>query len=212
MNIAIVGAAGWLGNEILQEAKRRGHKIIALVRDPAKIKDTDVDVRSFDVTDQTNSLADAVSGADVVISSVSGRSNGDHTIFAKAAQRYLNELPSTEVSKLIWVGGAGSLEVAPGVKLVTVPDFPAEYKEEALGMSDALDVFQNTSSDLNWTFVSPAAIIFPGEQTQKYRIGQDALLTDENGDSKISDSDYAWALLDILEKNLQPKQRIGVAY
>lgn len=212
MKIAIVGAAGWLGSEVLQEAKKRGHQVIALVRNPSKIADNEIEVRQFDVTDSAHSLADAVAGADVVVSSVSGRHNGDHSIFAKAAQRYLTELPQTDVAKLVWVGGAGSLEVAPGVKLVSVPQFPAEYKEEALGMSDALDVFRASDSALNWTFISPAAIIFPGEQRKQYRVGNDQLLTDEQGESKISASDYAWALMDILEQNVHVRQRVGVAY
>lgn len=212
MNIAIVGAAGWLGNEIAQEAKKRGHHVIALVRDTSKILDKDIEVRTFDVSNYSHSLERAVAGADVVVSSVSGRHNGDHSIFAKAAARYLTELPQTGVSKLVWVGGAGSLEVAPGVKLVSLPQFPAEYKDEALGMSDALDVFRTSDSPLNWSFISPAAKIFPGEQLKQYRVGYDQLLTDEQGESNISASDYAWALLDILEQNLYVKQRVGVAY
>lgn len=212
MKIAIVGAAGWLGNEVLQEAKKRGHHLVALVREPSKIKDKDIEVRQFDITDETQSLANAVAGADIVVSSVSGRHNGDHSIFAKAAERYLSELPQTDAARLVWVGGAGSLEVAPGVKLVSAPQFPEEYKAEALGMSDALDAFRASSSPLNWTFISPAALIYPGEQRKQYRVGKDQLLTDEQGESKISAADYAFALLDVIEQNRYPRERIGVAY
>lgn len=212
MKIAIVGAAGWLGNEVLQEAKKRGHEVIALVRDPSKILDEDIEVRQFDITDYAQSLAAVVSGVDVVVSSVSGRHNGDHSIFAKAAERYLSELPKTDAAKLVWVGGAGSLEVAPGVKLVSVPQFPAEYKDEAQGMSQALEVFRGSDSPLDWTFISPAANLFSGEQRKQYRVGKDQLLTDNQGESKISASDYAWALLDVVENNAYPRQRIGVAY
>ena len=212
MKIAIVGAAGWVGNEVLQEAKRRGHELIALVRDPAKVADKAIEVRQFDITDPNSSLAEAVAGAEVIVSSVSGRHDGDQSIFAKAAQRYLAELPKTDASRLVWVGGAGSLEVAPGVKLLCSADFPEEYKSEAIGMGEALEVFQQSSSVLNWTFISPAALLFPGEKQVAYRVGKEQLLTDAHGQSKISVADYAIALMDVLENNLYPKQRIGVAY
>ncbi|MCP4326214.1 MAG: NAD(P)-dependent oxidoreductase [Psychromonas sp.] len=212
MKIAIVGAAGWIGNEVLQEAKYRGHEVIALVRNTEKITDTDVEVRQFDITNQQNSLADAVAGADLVVSAVSGRHDGDHSIFKRAAARYLTELPETQTNRLIWVGGAGSLEVAPGIRLVSTPNFPEEYKAESIGMGDALELFLNTNSQLNWTFISPAAELFPGEKQASYRIGKDQLLVDEQGNSQISGADYAFALMDELEQGLYPKQRIAVAY
>jgi len=212
MKIAIIGAAGWIGNAVLQEAKIRGHEIIALVRHPEKITDTDIEVRQFDITKQQNSLADAVAGADIVVSAVSGRHDGDHSIFKKAATRYLSELTQTQASRLIWVGGAGSLQVAPGITLVSTPNFPEEYKAESIAMGDALEVFLNTNSKLNWTFISPAAELFPGEKQASYRIGKDQLLVDKQGNSKISGADYAFALLDELEQGLYPKQRIAVAY
>ncbi|OUS35573.1 NAD-dependent dehydratase ['Osedax' symbiont bacterium Rs2_46_30_T18] len=212
MKIAIVGAAGWVGNEVLQEAKRRGHELIALVRDPGKVTETDIEVRKFDISDANSSLAAAVAGAEVIVSSVSGRHDGDQSIFARAAQRYLAELPDTDADRLVWVGGAGSLEVAPGVPLVSSPAFPEEYRAEAVGMGKALEVFQRSSSTLNWTFISPAALLFPADKQAPYRVGKDQLLSDAQGESKISVADYAVALMDVLESNLYPKQRIGVAY
>ncbi|NQZ30130.1 MAG: NAD(P)-dependent oxidoreductase [Oceanospirillaceae bacterium] len=212
MKIAIIGAAGWIGNEVLQEAKSRGHQIIALVRDPSKITQSDVEVRAFDITDNSQSLAAAVLDADVVVSSVSGRHNNDHSIFSIAAKRYLTELPQSSVNRLVWVGGAGSLEVAPGVQLVNTEHFPEEYKAEALGMGDALKVFKQSDSRLNWTFISPAAVLFPGEKSGHYRTGKDQLLVDSAGDSKISGSDFAVALVDEIESAQNPQQRICVAY
>jgi len=212
MKIAIIGAAGWIGNEVLVEAKSRGHQVIALVRDPAKITDNQVEVRQFDITDTKLSLADAVQGADVVVSTVSGRHNGDHSIFSTAATRLLNELPETLVNRLVWVGGAGSLEIAPGVPLISSEHFPEEYKAEAQGMSEALDLFRASDSSVNWTFISPAANIFPGEKTGTYRTGKDQLLVDEKGESNISASDYAIALVDEIASAKNPQQRICVAY
>jgi len=212
MKIAIVGAAGWIGNEVLQEAKSRGHQVIALVRDPAKISDSQVDVRKFDITNSDDSLSNALQGADVVVSSVSGRHNNDHSIFSMAATRYLTHLPASDIKRLVWVGGAGSLEIAPGVPLTSSEHFPQEYKAEAQGMSEALNVFKSSSSPLNWTFISPAANIFPGEKTGAYRTGKDQLLVDDKGESNISASDYAIALVDEIEGAKNPQQRICVAY
>ena len=212
MNIAIVGAAGWIGNAVLQEALIRGHKVSALVRDPNKITTENVEVKQFDINDKTHSLAEAVKGADVVISAVSGRHNGDHSIFSKTATRYLSELVHTDAKRLIYVGGAGSLEVAPGVTLIESPDFPAEYHAEALAMGEALTLFLKTTSPLNWTFISPAAELFPGDRRGVYQLGKNKLLTDEHGKSSISAMDYALALMDEVEQGNYPKQRIAVAY
>ncbi len=99
-------------------------------------------------------------GVDAVIGSIGGRAAGNHEMVAESAQRLLNELPQAGVARLLCVGGAGSLEVAPGVKLVTVPGFPEEYKGEALAQGEALEVYRASNSDVNWTFVSPAAEIF----------------------------------------------------
>ena len=112
----------------------------------------------------------------------------------------------------MWVGGAGSLEVASNVSLVTVPDFPEEYKNEALAQGEALEVLKKSKSEVNWTVVSPAAEIFSGEKLSTYRTGGDQPLTDEEGNSKISVSDYAIAMIDELEAGKFPRQRIGVAY
>jgi putative NADH-flavin reductase len=212
MKIAIVGAAGWIGSQITQEALSRGHEVTALVRDPNKITNSQVTTKKFDVRDESNILGEAVAGCDVVISSISGRHDGDQSIYAKAAQRYLKQLPETPVKKLLWVGGAGSLEVSAGVALVSTANFPQEYKAEAMGMGEALKVFQASNSKLNWLFISPAAEIFPGDKLGVYRITKDQLLVDLEGNSRISVADYAMALIDELESEAHLNQRIGVAY
>lgn len=102
--------------------------------------------------------------------------------------------------------------MAPGIKLITVPEFPDEYKPEAVAMGEALQVFRSLESDVNWTFVSPAADIFPGEKQAPYRVGGDMLLTDSEGNSRISVADYAVAMIDELESAKHTNQRIGVAY
>jgi uncharacterized protein len=109
------------------------------------------------------------------------------------------------------VGGAGSLEVAPGTRLMDTPDFPAEFKAEAGQGADALAFFQSLS-DLDWAYVSPAAFIHPGERTEHYRLGGDQLLVDENGNSEISAEDYAIAIADLLEQGAHPRERVAVAW
>jgi hypothetical protein len=114
------------------------------------------------------------------------------------------------VRRFIMVGGAGSLEVAHGLRLVDTPNFPAEWKPIALAHADALEVLK--TSDLEWTSVSPAAVVQPGERTGKFRLGKDTLLTDSKGDSKISTGDFAAALVDEVEKPRHIRQRFTVAY
>ncbi|EOU2462804.1 NAD(P)-dependent oxidoreductase [Vibrio navarrensis] len=211
MKVAVLGASGWIGSQIVEEAVTRGHQVIALVRNPSAIERQDVEVRQLDVLAEQD-FAQALQGVDTVIASIGGRAAGNHDMVERSAAKLLEQLPNAGVKRLLWVGGAGSLEVAPGVQLVTVPDFPAEYKDEALAQSQALQVFRNSDSPLNWTFVSPAAEIFPGEKVGQFRVGGDQLLTDTQGHSKISVADFASAMLDELETAKHAKQRISVAY
>ncbi|EPF2927968.1 NAD(P)-dependent oxidoreductase [Vibrio navarrensis] len=211
MKVAVLGASGWIGSQIVEEAVTRGHQVIALVRNPSTIERQDVEVRQLDVLAEQD-FAQALQGVDTVIASIGGRAAGNHDMVERSAAKLLEQLPNAGVKRLLWVGGAGSLEVAPGVQLVTVPDFPAEYKDEALAQSQALQVFRNSDSPLNWTFVSPAAEIFPGEKVGQFRVGGDQLLTDAQGHSKISVADFASAMLDELETAKHAKQRISVAY
>ena len=213
MKLAIIGATGWIGSTLVAEAQSRGHDVIAIARDSSNIAATGVEKRSLDLTaGDSASIAAAVAGADLVIASIGGRAAGNHEIVAASAQRLLNELPAAGVNRLLWVGGAGSLEVAPGVTLLSLPEFPQAYKDEATAQGEALAVFRNSHSAVNWTFISPAAEIFPGERSGNYRTGGDSLVSDAEGNSRISVQDYAMAMIDEAENNAHPKQRIGVAY
>ena len=113
--------------------------------------------------------------------------------------------------RLLVVGGAASLEYAPGQMLLTSPDFPAAYLGTAQGAYQALQLLK-AQHQQNWSYLSPAAEIFPGEKTGRFRLGLDQLLTDVDGKSRISTADYAVAMLDEAEQNLHPKQRFCVAY
>ncbi len=211
MKIAIIGASGWIGSTLAAEAINRGHEVIGIARDISKIPPGVQERRAFDFTGK-ESLVNAVAGADLVLGSVGGRNDGQFDIVSLAAERLLNELPAAGIPRLLWVGGAASLEVAPGVTLLSLPQFPEAYRNEASAMLKVLSIFRASKSPLNWTFVSPAAEIFPGERTGQYRIGGDQLLTDADGNSRISVQDYAVAMLDIAERGGYTQQRIGVAY
>lgn len=210
MKIAILGATGWIGGAILKEALSRGHQVTALVRDPSKLSATDVAVHAVDLEQPL--IAQTFAGVDVVIAAVGGRAQQNHDLVASTVQHLLDVLPNAKVPRLLWVGGAGSLEVAPGVTLVSSPDFPAAYKDEALAQGEALQVFRAAQTAINWTFVSPAAEIYPGESEGPYRLGGDSFFTDANGRSRISVTDYAKAMLDEAEQGTHVNQRISVAY
>ncbi|KAA1166142.1 NAD(P)-dependent oxidoreductase [Pseudoalteromonas fuliginea] len=210
MKVAVLGATGWIGSTIVQQATKRGLEVVSIVRDAAKITDNTTAVRVFDLQSQDN-IASVLKGIDVLIASVGGRAVGNHELVAQTAERLLTALNGTS-TRLIWVGGAGSLEVAPGVTLVSTPEFPADYKDEALAQGEALNVFKTTTSSASWTFVSPAAVIYPGESEGSYRIGGDQFFTNEAGESKVSVTDYAIALVDEAQKAAHLNQRISVAY
>jgi uncharacterized protein len=110
------------------------------------------------------------------------------------------------------VGGAGSLEVAPGKQLVDVDGFPAEYKPVALAHRAALDSELRPASDLDWTFFAPAAMIAPGERTGTFRTGAGALISDAEGNSRISAEDYAVAFVDAIEQGRFVREVATVAY
>lgn len=211
MKVFIFGASGMVGQALVQEALRRGHQVTAAARDVSKAVATPgVTLKQVDAGDES-AVREAVAGSDAVIAAVSGRKSGHDTIPA-IARNLLAALPAAGVQRLLWVGGAGSLEVAPGVLLVDTPQFPQAIKPEALGQGRALDVFRASASPLNWTFVSPAALMQPGERTGQYRVGGDRLLLDATGNSHISVPDFAVALLDELERNTHSRQRMSVAY
>ena len=113
--------------------------------------------------------------------------------------------------RLLVVGGAGSLEVAPQKRLLDTPDFPEDWKPEAIAHTEALDYYRSVE-DLDWTVVSPAAFTHPGERTGRYRLGGDQLLVDDNGNSEVSAEDYAIAIADLLETGGRERERITVAW
>lgn len=213
MKIALYGATGHVGQRILTEALQRGHEVTAIVRDPARLTVSHENLRVItgDAMDSA-SVATSVVGQDVVIGSISGRRDGDPDAIPNSVRALVAGIEKAGVRRLLWVGGASSLEVAPGVRLFDTPEFPEIYKAEARAGIEALEILRALPEGIDWTFLSPAAEIMPGERTGKFRIGGDQLLTDAQGKSHISFEDYAVALVDEIENHQHPRQRFSVAY
>lgn len=197
MNITVFGPNGMVGSRIVAELESRGHTVTGVSRS------TGVDIT------EPASVATAVAGADAVVCAIAAR-GVDYTL-ATVSRTLIEGLREAGVSRVLMVGGAGSLEVPGGGRLVDTPDFPDEYKPEALQAADSLAVFRATA-DLDWTYVSPAASIHPGERTGSYRLGGDQLITDEQGNSEISAEDYAIAVADLVDSGAHVRERVGAAW
>jgi uncharacterized protein len=218
MKLVLFGATGNVGQRILAEALRRGHELIGVVRDPDAVQSPDarVTLSKGDAT-QPDSIAVVARGADAVISAISPRPNArglPAPLLVDNARALIAGLPRAGVERVLMVGGAGSLEVAPGQQLVDQPGFPEAYKAEALDGRDALALWraQGSAAGLHWTFLSPAIEIAPGARTGQYRKTLDTVLADEAGKSFITFEDFAVAVLDELEKPEHIGKRFGVAY
>ena len=202
MKIALIGASGQVGSRLLKELSGRGHTITAIARSPEKIAHLPgVTAVKGDVFDK-DGLAALIKGHDGVISSVHFTDSDPDTLIAAVR--------TAGVKRYLIVGGAGSLEVAPGKRLVDTPEFPAAYKAEALKGGDFLGRLK-TVADLDWTFLSPSALFVAGERTGKFRLGKDALLTTDKG-SSISFEDYAIVMADEIENPKNIRQRFTVGY
>ncbi|CBJ40151.1 conserved hypothethical protein, NAD(P)-binding (plasmid) [Ralstonia solanacearum CMR15] len=203
MKIAIIGATGRVGTRLIDEALRRGHQVTAIARTASKLPArAGLTAKDADVADQA-ALVGALAGHDVVFSTV--------RFLQTSADQIVGAVKQAGVPRLLVVGGAGSLEVAPGVALIDTPQFPKEYFDEASAGRDFLNALRKESS-LDWTFVSPAAFFEPGERTGHFRLGKDTLLADAAGKSWISMEDYAIAFLDETERPTHSRQRFTVAY
>ncbi|CUX14925.1 MULTISPECIES: NAD(P)-dependent oxidoreductase [Agrobacterium] len=200
--IALIGASGNAGSRILKELSDRGHQVTAIARNPEKIASLpNVVAKKGDVFDQAG-LSELLKGHDAVISSVHFTASDPATL--------IEAVRASGVQRYLVVGGAGSLEIAPGQRVVDLPDFPAAYKAEATKGAEFLDILKQ-EKQLDWTFLSPSAEFVPGERTGKFRIGKDNLLSNDEG-SRISFEDYAIALVDEIEKPQHSRQRFTVGY
>ena len=212
MNIALIGATGFIGSALLAEALSRGHHVTALVAHPEKL------TASVQLTPLAANVQDVVSltaqlkGFDAVLTAFSGHAQADtYDYYVTGFRNIIAAAKEARVPRLLAVGGAGSLEAAPGLQVLDTPGFPPAYKATAEGARQALTLLRAEAS-LNWTMLSPSAMIAPGQRTGKFRLGLDALLVDADGKSHISVEDYAVAMIDELEAPKHPRQRFTAGY
>ncbi|WP_339545575.1 NAD(P)-dependent oxidoreductase [Pseudomonas sp. RA_35y_Pfl2_P32] len=201
--IALIGATGRAGSQLLEEALRRGHSVTAIARDTSKLSPRPgVVSKNVDVLDAA-ALQAAVAGHDLVISAAHFATIPANAIIAPVKQ--------VGVKRLLVVGGAGSLLLPTGTRVIDSPDFPPEYKAQASAGAVFLDTLRQ-EQELDWTFLSPSALFVEGERTGTFRIGQDDLLVSAEGKSWITFADYAIAMLDEVEKHAYSRQRFTVGY
>lgn len=212
MKIALIGATGFVGSALLKEALARGHQVTALVSRPEKLAtQSGLTALKTDALDSAG-LSAQLRGHEAVISAFSGHAQSEvFNYYVRGIRSIIDAVKSAGVPRLLVVGGAASLEVAPGVQLLDTPEFPAQWKETAAGAREALNMLR-TEDTLEWTFLSPSAYLEPGERTGKFRLGTDQLLVDAEGNSRISIEDYAVAMIDELERPAHSRTRFTVGY
>lgn len=202
--IALLGISGNAGSRIAHELLQRGHTVSGIARKAEGVAPhPQLTVKTADAT-SVDALVPLLRGHDAVISATRFVGGSD-------AETLIAATKSAGVPRLLVVGGAGSLEVAPGKALIDTPNFPDAYKAEA-GAGGALLKRLRSEKELDWTFLSPSALFAPGERTGKFRLGGDQLLTDANGKSWISMEDYAIALADELERPKHSRVRFTAGY
>lgn len=201
--IAIIGATGRAGSQLLEEALRRGHSVVAIARDPSSLQGREgVTVKALDAKDSA-ALQAAVTGVDAVLSAAH--------FSTLAPQAIIDPVKRAGVKRLLVVGGAGSLLLPSGQRVIDSPDFPEAYKAEASAGVGFLDTLRQEPT-LDWTFLSPSAEFVEGERSGRYTLGKDHLLIGADGKSWITFADYAIALIDELEKPAHTRQRFTVGY
>jgi putative NADH-flavin reductase len=201
--IAIIGATGRAGSQLLEEALHRGHSVLAIARDPSQLQGrAGVMVQALDVTDSA-ALQKALAGVEVVLSAAHFATIEPHAI--------IEPVKRAGVKRLLVVGGAGSLLLPSGHRVIDSPDFPEAYKAEATAGVRFLEQLRQ-EQNLDWTFLSPSAEFVEGERTGHYTLGKDHLLIGADGKSWISFADYAIAMIDELEKPTHTRQRFTVGY
>ena len=213
--IVLIGASGFVGSAILNEALNRGIKVTAVVRNPEgiKISNPDVTIVKADVSD-ADTIAEICKGADAVISAYNpGWTNPDiYDLTLKVYPQILAGVKKAGVKRLLIVGGAGTLFVAPGLRVVDSGAITAEIMG---GVKSLGEFYLNTlmnEKEIDWVFFSPAGSLEPGERTGNYRLGKDDLIVNDKGESKISVQDYAKAMVDELENPQHHQERFTIGY
>lgn len=217
-NVVLIGASGFVGNAILNELLERGHRVTAVVRNTSKItaKSENLEVKKIDV-ENAPAIIEAMKGKDAVISAYNpGWSN--HNMYEDTLRVYpkiLEEVKESGVKRLLIVGGAGSLFVKPGLRLVDTGTLPEAWLPGVKSMAKFFLETLVNEKELDWVFFSPAANLgnlTAGVRTGKFRLGKDNLIVDEKGESFISVEDYAMAMVDELEQENHHRERFTIGY
>jgi putative NADH-flavin reductase len=217
MKIALIGATGFVGTALLNEALERGHEVVAIARNPEKTEKNSSLLTTFSASAyDVDAIVKAISGADLVLSAFNaGWANPDlYNDFLRGSEAIQEAAKKAGVPRLLVIGGAGSLEIAPGIQLVDTPDFPAEYKTGATAARDYLNILKK-ETELDWTFFSPAIEMHQGittGRTGNYRIGTDNPVFNEEHRSILSVEDLAVAIIDEAEKHQFSHKRFTAAY
>jgi uncharacterized protein len=212
MKIAVFGATGRIGSRIVNEALNRDLDVTAVVRHPEDYTLTHprLKVAKADIFN-SQEVETAAFNHNAVVSAYNYTHGAKPSTIAEVALPLINGVKQAHVKRLIIIGGAGSLEVGPGMQLVDTPDFPEGYKPAALAHREALKIYRQ-EDELEWTYVSPAAEIEPGERTGNFRTAKNQLITDESGRSFISMEDFAVAIVDELINPRHIRERFTVGY
>ena len=207
MNVILYGATGRAGRCILDELISRGHQVTAVVRNPNKLPDTVNRVR--DDLSSVDRIAEIITGADAVVSAYAPPPDDTDQLIG-VTERLISAVRKAGGPRLIVVGGCGSLEFSPGVTVLKSGHWPEQYVPIATSHMKAFAALR--ASGINWTYFSPPMLIEPGVRTGKFRLGGDSLITDEQGNSRVSFEDYAVALVDELEKPVHERSRFTIGY
>lgn len=216
MSIVVFGASGNIGSNIRKEALSRGRRVTAVTRSTDIAPEENLTVRKADIADSSE-VANIVAGHDAVISAYSPglrhhSAEDAAELIREAHTSLLAGVKQAGVRRIIIVGGVGSLEASPGVDVVDSDFYPAEHKTHTLRNREILRSLKRGEHDLDWTYVSPPLSIRAGDRTGTFRLGEDRLLRDEAGESRISEADFAIAILDELEKGQFIGRRFTAAY
>jgi uncharacterized protein len=209
MNVVVYGATGNSGKEIVKELLSRGHTVTGVSRKAGSLKEEKGLIEKTGDLSNVDEIATVIKGSDAVVSAYAPPHDDPDALVA-VTEREIAAVKKAGAKRLLVVGGAGLLEVAPGVSLIKSGHLPAEWLPIATSHEKALGVLR--ASDINWTYLSPAAYFVPGERTGKFRLGTKELVADAKHESKISFADYAIAIVDEIEKPAHERGSFSIGY
>lgn len=209
MKVVVYGATGKSGSRIVKELLDRGHEVVEAARNTSKVMpQPGVTVKQDDLSDPAK-IADVIRGTDAVVSAYAPPADDTDQLLG-VTERQIAAIKQAGGPRLLVVGGAGGLEVAPGMSLIDSGFLPEAYMPIAKSHVKAYQLLK--ASDIDWTYFAPAGFFEPGERTGKFRLGNDNLISDASGQSRISMEDYAIAAVDELEKPAHSRQRFSIGY